>query len=1053
MTTISKDPAQIHIVEASAGSGKTYALAEQYLRLLIGPGLKPGEIPLRSILAITFTNKAAIEMKERILEFLKKAAFDQFNNPEEKKEILSFLGISEEAAREKAFLVMDEIIRNYNFFQVQTIDSFINAILSGCAFKLNLSAAFKIKTGYDEYLGFCLDKLIDRASSDKKIMDVFERYLRQYLYLENKAGWLPKKDILDTLGKMLNDSNVFGRGFIGYSLKDKNALFAARKNIVGLMTELRDNEPEGANQAVFKGFRNKLDKYGDSLDVEELSRSFSAKDFPIRKNFQVPEKAVRLWERIRQEIGTLFELESLALLNCYIDIFGLFYAELLNAAGKDDVVFLAELNRKARVLFDEQGITVPELYYRLATRFRHYLIDEFQDTSVLQWKNLFLMVEEALSTGGSLFYVGDKKQAIFRFRGGDTLLFDDLKNQFRNFPVKESYLSDNYRSKKAIVDFNNRVFAADNLRRFLTEKDEREEAKKNGLLLSGQDVEDILTVFSSSAQETKVKGQGYVRIERIDTPNGEDTDEIIRTKCVELIRELRSRSGGYKNIAILCRTNRQIEDITSWLGLEHIPVESEKTLNIRGHGLIKEIISFLKFLNSPIDNLSFASFILGDIFTASSKMSKEQVSGFIFEVHRSAKHKESDAYLYREFRRRYPQAWEGFIEEFFKGVGFIPLYELVITIFSRFRIPETFPSSQGFIMRFLEVVKTQVNEENASLASFLEYFESGHNEDMYLSMAHADAVKVMSVHKAKGLGFEAVIIPFLEINPEISAGHDKRPYVVYPDQGDLRLLKLNKGYLQFSGFLEGIYRAEALRSLVDELNNTYVAFTRARSELYCFIPAKSANSYNLANLLIPEGLLESGEKSKGASGEDNTTQKPLDMPPSQYTSWIPMLKDEFLELSELDNRKKIREGEYSHAILALIPCLDKNQDPEAALKDAVKKAGALLGDISDFRDVPEKIRRVLNSPGLKQFFHPLKAEIYAEKEIVNSLGQTKRIDRMIVSGEQVILVDYKSSKDERESGFGQMREYIRMVKQFYPKKTVKGYLVYLSDATQEEVDG
>ncbi|MDD5079142.1 MAG: UvrD-helicase domain-containing protein [Candidatus Omnitrophica bacterium] len=1052
MTTISK--AQIYVVEASAGSGKTYALAKQYLRLLIGPGLKPGEIPLRSILAITFTNKAAVEMKERILEFLKKIAFNQFRDPGEKKEILSFLETGEEAAREKAFLVMDEIIRNYNFFQVQTIDSFINAILSGCAFKLNLSAGFKIKTNYDEYLSFCLDKLIDRAAGNNEVMAVFEGYLRQYLYLENKAGWLPKKDILDTLAKMLNDSNVYGKGFTGYSLKDKNSLFVARRNLIGLMTELRDNEPDGTNQSVFKAFRNKLDKYGESLNIEELSRSFIAKEFPIRKNYQAPEKTALLWARIRKEIGELFELEALALLNCYIDIFKLFYCELLSAAGKDDVVFLAELNRKARVLFDEQGITVPELYYRLATRFRHYLIDEFQDTSALQWKNLFLMVEEALSTGGSLFYVGDKKQAIFRFRGGDTRLFDGLQSQFQNFPVKRSYLSDNYRSCFAIVDFNNRVFSLDNLKRFLQEKDAQEETKKSGLTLTASEAADILAVFDCSAQKSQVKSSGYVRIERVDAQAGEDTGDIIRVKCVELIRELSARLNGYRNIAILCRTNRQIEEITSWLGLEHIPVESEKTLNIRSHGLIKEIISFLKFLNSPIDDLSFASFILGDIFTRAGGISKEEISGFIFSAHRDRQSKARDVYLYREFRRRYPGIWDEFIEEFFKGVGFIPIYELVITIFSRFRITERFRDAQGFIMRFLEMIKNRVNEENASIGSFLEYFESGHNEDMYLNISSADAVKVMSVHKAKGLGFDAVIIPFLEINPEISAGQDKRPYAVYPEQGELRLLKLNKNYLQFSEFLAGVYRAEYRRSLIDELNNAYVAFTRARSELYCFIPPKSANSYNLANLLITEELLESGEKNRISREDANISVKTLDIPPLRYASWIPVLKDEFVQVSELDNRQRLREGEYSHAVLSYIPNLvDKDVSLQKALKMAIGKADPLFEDITDLVGLKKKIRLTLDSPGLAQFFREEGAKVYTEKEFVNAQGQTKRIDRMIVTANQVLLADYKSSKEERGSGIIQMREYIRMVKQLYPGKTVRGSLIYLSDATHEEVDG
>ena len=146
----------VHIVEASAGSGKTYALAKRYLGLLINPSLKPDQIPLETILAITFTNKAAAEMKERILEFLKKIALDKFSQPKEKADILASLAVEEGYARRKAFKIMDYLIRNYNFFGVQTIDSFINTILSGCAFKLDLTASFKTKKYYSHYISYIL---------------------------------------------------------------------------------------------------------------------------------------------------------------------------------------------------------------------------------------------------------------------------------------------------------------------------------------------------------------------------------------------------------------------------------------------------------------------------------------------------------------------------------------------------------------------------------------------------------------------------------------------------------------------------------------------------------------------------------------------------------------------------------------------------------------------------------------------------------------------------------------------------------------------------------
>ena len=201
-------PPQIHIVEASAGSGKTHCLAKRYVQLLINPALKPREIPLNTILAITFTNKSAIEMKERILDFLKRIALDKFADGKQKQDILSGLAVERPKAQEKAHRIMDELIRNYNFFQVQTIDSFINAILSGCAFKLNLSANFKTEKYYREYLVYSLDKLIDKAAEDDEVKALFCNFLLRYLSIENRTGWFPKQNILDAVSSLFFKNNI-----------------------------------------------------------------------------------------------------------------------------------------------------------------------------------------------------------------------------------------------------------------------------------------------------------------------------------------------------------------------------------------------------------------------------------------------------------------------------------------------------------------------------------------------------------------------------------------------------------------------------------------------------------------------------------------------------------------------------------------------------------------------------------------------------------------------------------------------------------------------------
>ena len=419
---------EVCIKEASAGSGKTYALAKRYIQLLINLSLELQEIPLRSILAITFTNKAAIEMKKRILEFLKKIALDKFSSKEEKNDILSsFIG-KEETVREKSHMVMDYLIRNYNFFQVQTIDSFINALLLGCAFKIQLSSNFRIKKDYEDYLSYSLDILIDKAHYSAEVLGIFQEFLEHYLYVEGRTSWFPKRDILSLIKSLFSYSNIFGGRFRKYGIESKEVV-SKKREVLSSMKEIRDNLPQGTNKRFISSLESFLRNNEETFNIDSLPKYFSRERFPVNKGGDVPEKVEKLWKEIRSNLKEVCELEAFSLFNPYIDIFDLVLKEFQVLTRKEDILFLEELNRQARALFEEESMTVAELYYRLATRFKHYLIDEFQDTSTLQWKNLIPMVEEALSTDGSLFYVGDKKQAIYRFRGGEVSLFDKVKEK------------------------------------------------------------------------------------------------------------------------------------------------------------------------------------------------------------------------------------------------------------------------------------------------------------------------------------------------------------------------------------------------------------------------------------------------------------------------------------------------------------------------------------------------------------------------------------------------------------------------------------------------
>ncbi|MFA5087859.1 MAG: UvrD-helicase domain-containing protein [Candidatus Omnitrophota bacterium] len=1041
---------EVRVVEASAGSGKTYALAKRYVQLLLNPRLKAEQVPIRNILAITFTNKAAFEMKARILEFLKKLALGGIS-PAEAENILAPIGIDKETASQKAYGIMETLIHNYNFFQVKTIDSFINALLSGCAFRIGLTANFKIKTNSAEYLEYSLAQLIDKAPRDKGLLKTFDYFLHNYLYLENRTGWFPKEDMLAIVGDLFKQSNTYGHSFkvSQFSLDD---LIKKKKVILKQLNALREDIPEGTHA----GFRKSLDKFlirhVAGFDIDSVSEYLTHEEFPVRKDAALPKKIEKLWSELRENLRSLCEEEAWSLFNPYIQVFAHVRDGLADLSAKDDVLFLEELNKRAGLLFDEDYITVEELYYRLATRFHHYLIDEFQDTSRLQWHNMEKMVEEALSTGGSLFYVGDRKQAIYGFRGGDVDLFDDIKRKFESFNVQVDFLNQNWRSQKSVVEFNNAVFSGDNLRNFISRKEaeEKEKDKRFAVTFREEDVRELLKIFQGSRQTCSPANEGgYVRVEYIDLDRKEEREDIIREKTIALVRNLRERFPA-RDIAILTRSNLQVEQLTSWLLEERIAVDSERTSNIKENFLIQELVAFLKFLNSPIDNLAFASFILGDIFTRAASVPPEEIQNFMLGLrHRWSA--EKDLYLYTEFRKAYPLAWEALVEDFFRNVGLYPLYELVVSIYHRFDCLGRFPEYQGFLMHFLELIKKQ-EDEYSDIGSFLDYFEQREGEDLYVQLSDEDAVKILTVHKAKGLEFPVVILPFLGMEIQVgSAGSDhQQSYILQQDRSALQLMRLKSRYIKFSSDLYAVHCREYKKSFLSELNSIYVALTRAQKEMYAFIPKRVKNGFNPVKFLIPEDIYESGQPGVERAVERRDAGF-MKLPCSEYQDWIQYLKDEFMDYGGIRNRDKRQRGEVLHFLLSCLGNL-RHADIRACLKKAGEVAAARFPQVKDWAEYLAVVEQVVMTESVREFFFVPDGEVHAEREVISASGLTKRMDRVIVKDDQVWVIDYKSTEDDpRGRDERQVQEYQDILREIYPRKASRGFLLYLDRVTVKEV--
>lgn len=1029
---------EVRVVEASAGSGKTYALAKRYVQLLINPGLKQDEIPLESVLAITFTNKATIEMKERILEFLKKIALDSFPSKAERDDILSALGVRPEAARQKAFSAMERIVRNYNFFQVQTIDSFVNAIVSGCAFTLDLSSKFAIKEDYKTYLAYSLDALIERARDDGGRRGLFKDFLTQYLHVENRFGWFPRASILSIVEELYRNRNTYGGEFKKLSTAAPGDLFALKSTIIKEARELKDVLPEGTNKTFAKKLNSLAEAGRTTFTLDELSSYFEKEGFPANKGVEIPEEADKIWRALRTNIRSLCRREAESFYNCYIDIFEPVWRDFRDLARREDVLFLQELNRQACDLFARNGISVPEIYYRLAVRFRHFLVDEFQDTSALQWRNLLPLVEDALASGGSLFYVGDKKQAIYRFRGGDASFFDRIPVYFENFKPVREVLSQNYRSHREIVSFNNGIFSGENLRSFIEAF--QGEIKDDEERLSPGDVGEILSVFADSRQAHQpAKDGGLVRMRRVEAATVDERNAVMKGTVTRLVKELRKRFV-YGDIAILTRGNDDIELVTRWLLEENIPVESEKTLNIREHALIKEIVSLLTFLNSPIDDLAFASFMTGSVFSAATGLSQDTMRDYIFKRNSAGR---SGGYLYRDFREDHPDVWNGFIEEYFVNVGYVPLYELLVSILGRFKVMENFPEQHAFVGRLLELIRLR-EEESSGVGPFLAYFAEASDNDLFVAVSGADAVRLLTVHKAKGLEFPVVILPFLEMKVNPSGQGGLGTFDISQDESGIALTRLSKRYARFSPELRARYIEHFKRSFVDELNVAYVALTRARCEMYGFIPDKAGSGKNPVRFLIPRDV-DLGAEAAWPAVKKPGTAVHMELPVPAPQDWIGLLKDEFTGDAHLLNRKNVAWGNFIHHALS---CIDNSPD---GIDAAIEKAGAAYPLVADAIGAAGALKRLLDDGVLRKLLFTEDGAVFREKEIVTSAGLTRRIDRLVVGRDAVRVIDYKTSRIDGDGYREQVKGYMSLVQALYPDKKVSGHILYIDSLQSEDI--
>lgn len=1028
----------IYAIDASAGAGKTSCLTERYLQFILSSKIKNANY--RHLCAITFTNRAAKEMKTRIINTLKKIAL---GDKQETDKILKLIQSNETTVIQKSGDLLDKILRNYSDLNISTIDSFINSIIRASTIEAGVSPDFDVTVQPEGTVEYALDTLLEEIESSPELKVDFDNFIHSYLNMEERASWYARNVLLEKVNMLRQKENEKGTN-IRIIERNKPSI----DDVINIARDFLEESKEcGLNfdrraQVALESFiaeQNSDSKFLLKKNATEL----------FKKGTKIPQKLERLWKKFTSTLSQYYENKAISIYHPYLVIHRKVEKKLDDIKYEKGLVFIDELNAKVRRLIE--NYEVPYIYYKLGEEIRHYLIDEFQDTNEIQWKNIMNLVQNSLSEGGSLFYVGDKKQAIYRFRGGKAELFDEVLNEKELTQIARVYqktIEVNYRSAKNIIDFNNRFFSVENLSLI-------------GSGLKSQSTKEIFSkmlhsTYSKSRQKPPESGirtsnEGYIYTKRIKFDDEkplttEEIDEVIKEQLFKDLKNVMERMAS-ADIAILVRKREEVKKITNWFLEKGLPVVSESAGDLREQPLIREIVSFLKFLNDPLDELAFIGFISGEIFTTLTGINRTKIYDWLNRIDLK------NVILYKKFQEDFKNEWESYIEYFFKVAGFVPPYDIIIQLIDRLKVFQNFKNFGGFIVQLLETVLKIEEEGKNSIDLILQEWEKNDNPELFTVPMNvkSGAVNIMTLHKAKGLEFSVVFIPFAEIKPQ------PENEIFLSETNELAYAK--KEFREKSEKLNSIFGIEEAKALIDEINVFYVGCTRAKDELYIYATDKryQNDEFNLLANTFPFNTHEefaSGKQVRRVKEPERTSGKP-DIKIFSYPvreGWenrFHGLKSKTAVINSmiLNEMPAIKTGNLVHNVLSSIINSGTSDITSIVNRVCAGESEELKGEVEN------KVKKVIFSNPLRDYFLPDQNTIvHTEIDIIDEKGDTKRIDRLMLGKTENIIIDFKTgSKENLNRDKQQVREYLRLIKQIYPHRKTKGILVYIEPLEVIEV--
>ena len=1028
---------RVYRLAASAGAGKTYALAQRYLRLLLSD---ENAESLPRILAITFTNKAAGEMGERIVRWLKGLSLGR--DPDGVRSGLkAHLELGDGELEGRCRRALAAIFRSPKDFQVRTIDSFLTTLAHSAAWEMGLSPGAKVEIRSEKLLDDAASDLMDMVDSDTSISREMMRFVMDQAAVKPDLEWTIRALITRNAQRLRLLETMRGEAFPPPSGDPAGevyrTLIEGLKDVAAEMLALHDR----GLLAVKGSWIDKVRDFLENGDIKAFDGSVHfGRDDPsalFLKNSPPPEEFLEAWARFRQNYSALVIQKAVAVAAPYVSVTERLECIMVDNARRDGLIILDRLPFEFAGAFEDDS-RISSTFFYWGERLDHLLIDEFQDTSLVQWRALGPLAETALSQGGTLFFVGDRKQSIYGFRGGNPELFDTVASGLERFGVRSEPLDTNWRSGRELVDFAGEAFSRERLEGWAKGLESKDPLSFKSIVRAN--IGEIAAEFEGAGQKARRDG-GLVVVERVDPPSEcASREEILSFVTLKACGELLAGNlleRGYRqgDVAFLVRDNLEASVVSRTLLENGFSVASKATMSLDANRTSMELRAFLAFLDSPLDDLSFATFLLGKMFTgAPDAPSRGEVLEFLAGCGERRRRP-----LYPLFRERYTEAWGKLIEPHFNSVGYLAPYDLLQQVLEHFDVRGRFPGEEAFIYKFLDLMTGAEESGESSLRAFLDAWEDPVGDgDLQVPLPEgAVAVRVMTMHKAKGLGIPIVIIPM----PYFNGRRESVLAVETGDGGSIPAAVSGKAAAA-SPVLGAAFLAEAVRVALSEVNALYVASTRAERELYIYLPSSLGGDGRKIGTQLWETRRGSATSAVGR-------------PPQP-----PEHPREARRINSWGNKLLIRrganvcvEGEESAAAKRRGTLVHLALQAGAASEGEV--AAALAAEMADGLEVAEVwgiLGRLTGHGQIGPLLHPSEGvERHDEVSILDADGELYRIDRLLISGDEVTVVDWKTGDPDEAKHVGQVSNYCRLAQGLYPGKTVRGILVYVDSLECREV--